>query len=154
MFMLAELYWQFCKTCNDEDVSGLKTFEGEGQVFTVTEAEARIYGYLSAGNEIKIAYYENVMIGFLIYQRIFDKMVVIRSCFAERFSEGLKLAKRFINALQPIPQQLIFQTRKELAPNRCLEITKDHRRLISENEFFNTWIMNWRPNGRDSENRS
>lgn len=141
MLFLAELYWQFCKDANDEDISALKTFQGPDGPIEVSEAEARILGYLYAGWKIKVCYFKNVMTGFLIYQRIFENIVVIRCCYAEPF-KGLKLAKRLVNSLQP--KHLIFQTLKANKPERCLEITENYRKKIADDNHFETWIMDWR----------
>lgn len=141
MLFMAELYWQFCYEANKEDVSGLKTFQGPDGPIEVSEAEARILAYLHAGCGIKVGYLNDVMIGFLIYQKIFESMFVIRCCYAEPL-KGLKLAKRLVDSLQP--KHLIFQTRKAVKPERCLEITEKFRTKIADDENFETWFMNWR----------
>lgn len=144
MLFLCELYWQFCHDVNGEDVSGLKSFEINGEHHEVLEAEARILGYLSAGCGIKVAYIGEVLAGFLIYQRVFDTLYAIRCLYAEPWSSGLKLGKRLVSSLRPLPTQLIFQSRKTAQPVRMLSITADHRTKVSECEHFETWIMNWR----------
>jgi len=141
MLFLAELYWQFCNDLNHEDTSGLKSFETPGGKIEVSEAEARIFAYLESGCGIKVAYYGDVMIGFLIYQKIFESLYSIRCMFTEPL-EGLKLGKRLVNSLQP--KHLIFQSQKASPPEKCLEVTKPFRKKIAEDDNFETWLMPWR----------
>lgn len=143
MLFLAELYWQFCHDVNSEDVSGLKSFEVNGKTYEVSEAEARLLGYKARGCDIQVAYIGEVLAGFLIYQRIFDTLIAVRCLYAEPWSSGLKLGKRLVSSLRPLPTQLIFQSRKTAQPVRMLSITADRRSRISECEHFETWLMNW-----------
>lgn len=144
MFFLCELYWQFCWDVNQEDISTIKTFEINDAKIEILEAEARILAYLALGCDIKVAYLGNVMIGFLIYQKIFETMITVRCLYVDSIASQLKLGKGLISSLWPIPKQLIFQTRKGLPPDRCLEVTKGFRTKISEDEHFETWLMDWR----------
>lgn len=143
LLFLAELFWQFCHDVNQEDVSNLKTFEIDGQNIEVTEAEARIFAYLERGCSIKVAYLGDVLVGFLIYQKIFDTLYSIRCLYSEPFAQGLKLGKRLVSSLRQTPFKILFQSRKARSPMRMLQITESHRTKVDECEHFETWIMNW-----------
>lgn len=142
MLFLAELYWEFCRQTMGEDVSGLKTYTDDIESFTVTEAEARIYAYLHNGFKIKVAYYNNVMAGFLIYHRIFANLYAINALFIEPWASGTKLGKQLISSLQPNSFKIIFKTLKEHPPVQCL--SKSKRRVqISEDDSSFCWIIEW-----------
>ena len=147
MFFMAELYWAFCHKVNGEDVSKMKQFDWpDGSKVEVTEAEARIYAFLHKGCRIQVAFVKNVMAGFLLYHELFENIISIRSCFIESWAIDLKLGKGLINSLQPIPKNLIFQTRKGAPPDRLLKVTEPFRVRVAEDENFITWSMTWRSN--------
>ena len=143
MFFLAELYWEFCRLVLDEDVSELRTFVGEGESFTVTEAEARIYGYLHSGYKIKVAYYGNVMAGFLIFLPIFANLYAVKSLYIEPWANGSKLGKRLVSSLQEKTFKFLFKTLKANPPAACLEKSKATRIKITEDDNSLTWIIGW-----------
>lgn len=145
MFHMAQLYWQFCFDVNSEDTGQLKEFEVDGAKVQITEAEARLYALLNAGCQIQVAFVNNVMAGFLLYHDLFANIISIRSCFIEQWATCYKLGKGLINSLQPIPKNLIFQTRKAAPPDRCLKVTEQFRLKVAEDEHFITWAMPWRP---------
>ncbi len=144
MISLRELLWQFYFDVNQEDTSGMKEFDVDGSKVEVIEAQARIYGYLSAGCKIQCAFVNDVLAGFLIFQEMFDRIIVIRVMFIDRWALDFRLGKGLINSLQTIPTTLIFQTRKQVQPDKCLKVTEAHRIQLSENEHFITWSMTWR----------
>lgn len=144
---LSELYWQFCFDVNQEDLSGSSIHVIDGAEVEVFESQARIYGYLSAGCRIQCAFVNGVLAGFLIFHEIFDRIVVIRAMFIDRWAHQYKLGKGLINSLQKIPNTILFQTRKQIEPDRCLKVTESHRSKIAEDEHFITWSMTWRSDG-------
>lgn len=140
----AELYWFFCDAVNQEDISCLKEFEGPGGAkVQMIEAEARLYGYKTAGARVQLAFVNEMLTGLLIYSVVFERIVAVRCLYVEPWSQRLKLAKGLINSLQPTPQKLVFQSRKEVPPERLLAITQGRRTTIDENEHFFTYAMEW-----------
>lgn len=143
-----QLYWFFCDTVNQEDTSTLKAFEmPDGSKVQVVEAEARLYGYKSAGARVQLAFVNEIVTGLLIYSVVFERIVAVRCLYVEPWSQRLKLAKGLINSLQPTPKKLIFQSRKEVPPERLLAITQGRRTIIDENEHFFTHAMEWLNDG-------
>lgn len=141
----AELYSLFCEQVNQEDVTELRQFNfPDGDGILMIEAEARLYGYKYVGAQIQLAYVDGVLRGFLIYSKVFDRIIAVRCLYFETWTQGFKLGKGIINSLLPIPKLLIFQSKKTNAPERMLEITKKHRVLISGDENFFTYHMEWK----------
>lgn len=144
----ALLYWFFCDTVNQEDVSHLKEFDGpDGAKVQMVEAEARLYGYKASGVRVQLAFVDAITTGLLIYSVVFERIVAVRCLYVEPWSQRLKLAKGLIDSLQPTPKKLIFQSRKEVPPERLLAITQGRRTIIDENEHFFTHAMEWLNDG-------
>lgn len=144
MFFVSILYWQFYKDAVGEDLSGIKTFDIDGKNIEMSEAEARLLAYLATGHGIKVAYLGDVLAGFLIFQPIFENLIVNKIIFVEKWARNLKLAKKLINSVQRNPKKIIFKTLKSIVPKELLDHAGEERLTkISEDDHSNTWLIDW-----------
>lgn len=143
MFFLTTLYWQFYMDAVGKDLSGLKSFDVEGEEVIVSEAEANIYAYLQTGHKIKVAYFGDVMCAFLIYLPVFESMYANKCLFVEKWARNLKLAKQLLNSVQK-SHRILFKTLKDIPPKELLSHVGESRLIkIDEDEYMNTWLTKW-----------
>lgn len=144
MFELSQLYYLFCSTVNEEDVSELKEFElPNGEKAQIIEAEARLYAYLYSGCRIQVGSIGPRVVCFLIYQPIFESVIAIRCLYVEQWANGLRLAKEVVNSLSNRPKKIIFQTRIKSPDRRIDAITEKYRTEVMRDKNFITWMMDW-----------
>ncbi len=141
----AELLWIFCKQVNGDDLSEIREYTmPDGSKVQMIEAEAQLYAYKNRSCGVQLALVSGIAAGLLIYNEVFESIVAIRCLYCEPWSQGLKLGKGLVNSLQPIPQSIIFQSRKAAPPERMLNLTGARKSVIGQTQDFITYAMDWR----------
>lgn len=142
LFLIMSEFYFFV---NEEDVYGKKSsFELEGGKIECYDVEARVYAYLHQGCKIKLVWdsLTKTLLGFLVYQPLFEGMVACRIGYLAPELQGCGLMQKVVNSLGA--KHVLFQTRKKNPPQKILEVTKSFRQKIHEDDHFNTWLIDWK----------
>lgn len=141
---LLPLFWEFWIKVQREDQSLPVRYNLFGFTYEVPEIEATLYRFVYKENcRIKVAYQDDVVVGFMLYNLVFDSILVIRHMYTMVSGLGKWLVECVDNV-----KKVIFQTRKENPPERCLQLTEKFRKKITETDKIITWEMDWGNNGK------
>lgn len=136
------LFYEGWLSVNGEDLSDWVEMPFGEIKMPMQRAEVFLNYYLGRGHRITVCWAGDDPVGMLLYQPIFDSVIGVRLLyFTERYRAS-GLGKQAIDSLGGV-KLVVFQTRKDSLPDRCLQITAPFRRLISQDDTLCTWEMNW-----------
>lgn len=134
---LIPIVWEACFAVNQEDLDG-KTTVGDIQLHN---AERRFYDWMNRGDEVRIAWVGQEIVGLLVTHAIGDKIGYIRLLYTKPEFEGLRVGKGLVDSVRP--KRLVFRTRRDTPPLRCLAITSIAMR-VCQSKNWDLWSMEWR----------
>ena len=114
----------------------------KGQSHRVTEIEAILYWYLDSGYKIQLAIADNVMVGIIVYNWVFEGLMSIRMLYGKTEIKSSKVILGLINSC-PKPKFVTFQTRRDIEPTLMWDTTKGRQQKLFEDDKLTTWLMPW-----------
>jgi len=136
------IFWQSQLLICGEDKSETHRITIKDKEVECTEAEILVYWYLDHGSKIRLAWYKDEIVGFVIYNEVLDTVIAIRILFALPGLVGTKTGYRLIDSIPGI-HTVIFQTLKDIPPEAMFSITRGREKKINETETLTTWAMYW-----------
>ena len=114
----------------------------DAQELEMTRAEVALSRYAYDACQIQLVEVDDEVVGVLVYRRIFDMMIEVRMLYIRDGLTARGLGKGIVSSIGKV-KGLIFQTRKDQPPPRCLQITEKFRHVLFEDDFLITWQMQW-----------
>jgi len=113
------------------------TLTSDNGPIQTNELQTKLYSYLNEGAKIRLAYQDQMLIGFLIYHWIFDCVLIVRAIYLKPEYRNKTILRRLILSVGKV-RRVISQTYKEKEP---LDIRgeKKNRILIGTFEGMNVW---------------
>jgi len=137
------VFWQAWLFIFGEDRSAMQRITIAGEERQATEIEGLLYWYLfDQSSKIRIALYDNEIVGFVIYNEVLETVLAIRILYALPGLVGTKTGYRLIDSLPGI-KTVIFQTVREIEPEQMFSITRGRQVKLNETPEMITWAMNW-----------
>ena len=141
-YIFCGLYWEYWFQVNGEDLSEEIEFKlDDGKRVVTTELEVFLHQQFKDGFQVHLVIMDDAPCGFLLYQRVFDGIIVIRGMFLEKELIGTGAGFQLLDDLNP--KKVIFQSSKSRVPEEMLKVTEPFREKVSETDKKITWIMNW-----------
>ena len=143
---LLEAFKRYWQVINPDFVDSVIDV-GEG--LKLERREAILLQYWTAGFDAQVVRKDNEIVGFLIYQVVFDAVLLVKGLFVEPVHLGRGLAKGLIDSLNRPIRRVIFQTQKEFPPERLLGLVSGRTEKLGGDCDMETWEMTWEAKTKD-----
>ena len=137
------VFWSAWNEIVGEDKSKAVKIQIKGVEHEVLEIEALLYWYmLDQGCQIQLALVNYEIVGFIIYQQLYEaKVLSVRMFYLLPSFRKMKIGNKLIDSTGA--QALIFQTQKNIPPEIMFDRIKNRPVKLIENEKLITWTMVW-----------
>jgi len=137
------IFWQAWLAVHGQDRSNPTHITIAGEAYNVPEIEALLYWYLhDERSSIRLCLEKNEIIGFVIYNKVFDGTFSIRLIYIRPDLQAKKVARDLVSSI-PNVKAILFQTKKEIEPKLLFKAVGLRPEKIFEDSLTVTYSMTW-----------
>lgn len=123
--------WEFWHSC-------------QGETYTPDEICDILENHLRKNYELQVSFILDQMVGFLLYQHVFDDLYHIKAFFVLPEYRHLKAGLTLMNACFPKPCQIIFQSHNFIIPNELKLYIWNQITPVKKDVIRNSWLLEWK----------